>query len=394
MKARLLEISEKESSIHGGRREFKAVLLTIHNDIKETNENGIHWERKYVEAHMQSVIGMGFFASFCDDDKRIPVDHGLTEVREINEKPTAIFENSECVGTFTNAYITDMMLDGKMQTVLVGEGNVYYQRYPNFADYLRDAVITEGIKGSIEIIGLDENDNTIIYAEENPTEEYRTPMEFEFSGYVPLTVQEGDRNAYILEAAQKNNAEDTNQNKEEINMDFEAIKQLIETTISSVLDTSADLNARIAELDQIINSKDEEIATLTSQVDELNEKLSTYTGTITELEQNMEPLQTELNEIKGQQAIAEMESALADFSNEQKEYASVEIESFKNDPLNGDVEAIKTKIYAGIGAKKISDDKADAEAKVAEINAKKADEDKLDIFGVIIDDTIDVEEIL
>ena len=80
-----------------------------------------------------------------------------------------------------------------------------------------------------------------------------------------------------------------------------------------------------------------------------------------------------------------MNSAIADFSDEEKAYAQAEIEAFTADPINCEINSVVNKIWEGIGKKAKEDAKIVAEqnasnnevddifAEVSEINS--ADED-------------------
>ena len=99
MSIKILEMSNR--SDRGGRKKIRMALLTIHQNPTETNENGIHWDENYVRANMDSLSGMPICASFLDEDKEIPFDHGLTEIREVeNGVKDAFYENSEVVGIY------------------------------------------------------------------------------------------------------------------------------------------------------------------------------------------------------------------------------------------------------------------------------------------------------
>ena len=126
---KVLELSSKSSK--GGRRKIKMVLLTIHND-GETNLNGISWKEEYVLNNLDSIKGIPICASFIDEDKETPFDHGYTETVEIGDgKSEPLFINSECCGVIEDAKIEDLEIDGETNRVLVGYGVLFYQIYKN-----------------------------------------------------------------------------------------------------------------------------------------------------------------------------------------------------------------------------------------------------------------------
>ena len=75
-----------------------------------------------------------------------------------------------------------------------------------------------------------------------------------------------------------------------------------------------------------------------------------------------------------------MNTALANFTDEQKEYAKAEIEAFNADPIKSEINSITAKIYEGIGKATIASEAEKAKI-IAEQNSKK-----IDIFADV-DDT-------
>ena len=72
-----------------------------------------------------------------------------------------------------------------------------------------------------------------------------------------------------------------------------------------------------------------------------------------------------------------MGDAISNFSDEEKDYAKAEIDAFKENPENIEINSIVSKIYEGIGKTA----KADSEKQIAEQNAANV---KLeDIFSVV-----------
>ena len=227
----ILEISKRSSK--GGRIKIKIALLKIHDDIEETNKNGLHWKEEYVQNALDSIKMMPICASFCDDDKRVPYDHGFTG-EEVGEDGVhePIFENSETVGSFEYGAIETVSINGVDTKVLCGYGVLFNQRYPSFVKWVRENYALNKVDTSIEIMGLPFNDNKIIYEETNPTDEYRTPKDFLFSASAILSVSPADDNAIVLEVAQKQE----NKKEENKNMEFtiDDIKTTIQATITEL----------------------------------------------------------------------------------------------------------------------------------------------------------------
>lgn len=370
MLGNILEISNKSSK--NGRVPIKVALLKIHEDAKETNKNGLHWKKEYVLNALDSTKDMPFCAEL-DSEKEIPFGHGLTgEELNSNGVKEPIFENSVVVGVCENASIETIKdSNGNDIEAVCANGYLFNQRYPKFVKWIRKNYTQGNVDTSIEIMGTNENDNKIVYEEDTPTDKYRTPKEFVFSGSAFLGITPADDNAILLEISEKK------QNKEEkINMDFnmDEIKTLIQNTISECNNKVETFTNQIAELNEQIVAKDAEIVEKDNKIVELNATVEQVQKALDDLKKEhetywseREALEKELGELKAKQRLGELNSAIENFSDDEKKYAEVEINSFNEDPMNGDIDAIVGKIYAGIGQ---ASKKASEEAKIAETNSK------------------------
>lgn len=391
MLGKILEISKQTSK--GGRVPIKIALLKIHEDEKETNKNGLHWKEEYVLNAIDSVKLMPICASFCDETKSTPLDHGLTGEEIDNDGVREpLFENSETVGCFESADIEDVNVNGNDIRALVANGFLYNQRYPNFVKWVRQNKVLGNVDSSIEIMGLETNDNKIVYEESEPKDEFRTPKEFVFSGTSILSVPPADDNAIVLEVAQKQ------ENKEDKTLDEKELKELIQSTISETNSKNEELLAKITELNSTISEKDSVIAEKEEKIVELNATVEQVQKALDDLKKEHETywaerdaLEKELGTLKAKARIGELNTAIEGFSDEEKKYAESEINSFNEKPLEGNIDAIVDKIYAGIGQ---ASKKADAEAKVAEQNSAKENKDNevIDIFSEMCSETQDNEE--
>lgn len=391
MLGKILEISKQTSK--GGRVPIKIALLKIHEDDKETNKNGLHWKEEYVLNAIDSVKLMPICASFCDETKSTPLDHGLTGEEIDNDGVREpLFENSETVGCFESANIEDVNVNGNDIRALVANGFLYNQRYPNFVKWVRQNKALGNVDSSIEIMGLETNDNKIVYEESEPKNEFRTPKEFVFSGTSILSVSPADDNAIVLEVAQKQ------ENKEDKTLDEKELKELIQSTISETNSKNEELLAKITELNSTISEKDSVIAEKEEKIVELNATVEQVQKALDDLKKEHETywaerdaLEKELGTLKAKARIGELNTAIEGFSDEEKKYAESEINSFNEKPLEGNIDAIVDKIYAGIGQ---ASKKADAEAKVAEQNSAKENKDNevIDIFSEMCSETQDNEE--
>lgn len=391
MLGKILEISKQTSK--GGRVPIKIALLKIHEDEKETNKNGLHWKEEYVLNAIDSVKLMPICASFCDETKSTPLDHGLTGEEIDNDGVREpLFENSETVGCFESANIEDVNINGNDIRALVANGFLYNQRYPNFVKWVRQNKALGNVDSSIEIMGLETNDNKIVYEESEPKDEFRTPKEFVFSGTSILSVSPADDNAIVLEVAQKQ------ENKEDKTLDEKELKELIQSTISETNSKNEELLAKITELNSTISEKDSVIAEKEEKIVELNATVEQVQKALDDLKKEHETywaerdaLEKELGALKAKARIGELDAAIEGFSDEEKKYAESEINSFNEKPLEGNIDAIVDKIYTGIGQ---ASKKADAEAKVAEQNSAKENKDNevIDIFSEMCSETQDDNE--
>lgn len=367
---KVLEMSKRMSK--GGRKRIRMVLLTIHKD-GEMNKNGITWEEQNVLNNLESIKNIPICATFIDEDKTILFDHGYTETVELDDgKSEPLFNNSEVVGTIEKAKIEDLEIDGEVRRVLVGYGYLYCQRYFALCEKLMEDIAMSSVKSSIEVMGKEENNSKIVY-DGGYKEKGRKPSSFDFSATCLLGVEEADDSCYVLEVAE-------NQNKEEQKtMGEKEMRELITSVITETNSKNDELNTKIEELNSTIESKDAEIKELNDKVNANADADKEKDEKIEELTKKNEELEKELNECKKAEKKAALDKAIGEFSEDEQKYAESEINSFRENPLEGDVDAVVNAIHAGIGR---ASKKAEADAKVAEQNAKKEDAD-LDIFSEV-----------
>ena len=406
MKNHILEINKRMSK--GGRKNIRMVLLTIHKE-GEMNRNGITWIEQYVQDNLESIKGIPICASFLDESKEDLYDHGYTETIELEDgKSEPLFLNSESVGVIEDAKIEELEIDGETKKVLVGYGYIFCQRYPNLCEKLE----TTQVKSSIEIMGKEQNDRKIIY-DGGYKEKGRKPMEFDFSGTCLLAVLEADENCYVLEVAE-------NMNKEEKTniMDEKELKELIQTTISETNSKNDELNAQIAELNSQLEAKDTTISELNASVEQLQATLKKLEDDQRTYWEEREILEKELAKAKVAEKLAELDSALSEFNEDEKKCAEEDIENLKAnlnackkednacgdkkemgackkeldeckkelDNATSEINSIVDKICRNIVT---NQKKAEAEAKVAEQNSAKEQKDieTVDIFSEMCSET-------
>lgn len=404
----ILEVSKKISK--GGRVPIKIVLHKIHKNPTETNKNGIHWKREYVEKAMPSAEGIPICAEFIDqDEKDVPLGHGLTGTmvnKDGHEEP--VFLNSDTVGVIDSVSIEEVENENDDSNLfLVGTGYLFIQRYPKFVQWVRDNYAVNGVETSIEIIGFPENDNKIIYEEDEPTQDMRTPMQYVYSGCAVLSVEAADEDAIVLEISQKQNRK-----KEEQFMEFnmDEVKSVISKTItelSSKEEAHASeiqkLNNQISELNSQIEAKDSVIAEKDATISELNASVADMKKLLDEMKEDQETywaerqiLEQEIAKAKIAEKLAELDDAMGEFNEVEKEVAKDDIaelqkkieECKKKEELcevTSEINSIKSKICMAIVEKQKADKKE--KAKISEQNSHEEKVNIEDIFAEMCSET-------
>lgn len=370
------ELSNKKTKT--GRRKFKQILYEIYPDdclVNNTgtkyNQNGCTFIRKYCEKSLNSVKDMSLTVEFVDDSETEIIGHGCTGL--IDGLP--IFEDATVVGHFTNGYISDIEIDGETHTVCIGEGLIDEMRYPHFVKMLEDKINNgEFPKGSIEIYKTPENDS-IVYLD-GWKEKGRVPVEFIHSGFTLLGIEPACSIASILEM---------NNKKEEKVMDEKVmsnITETIRTVITETVVTKENYEHQITELNSVIAEKDNEISELNARIEALTSEKNDAIVAKETAESATEQLTTELNEVKCEKAVGELNEKLSVFSKEQIAYANSEIEAFKQNPLVSEVNSVVSKIYEGIGKAKVESEKMSNE-----LNS----DNSFDIFSPMLTEDLKVD---
>lgn len=351
----IIEMGSRKTK--GGRRYIKMALHTIHENEEDVQGNGLHWVEKYVLNNIDTAVNMPICVEFADDTKTFPIGHGYTDqIQDENGNPMPIFENSEVVGTIEKAQIETITVNDSNVKVLVGEGYLFDQRYPNFVKWLKENMATNSIKSSIELVGTEENNNQIVYDGE-ATAEYRTPMIYSYSGTAILSVKEADENAVVLEAASLNK---NNNVESEVNeMDEKTLGLIADAVKGAVTETNsknAEYEAKITELNQTIADKDSKIAELNASVAEIQAAIDSVKAEMEQKSRELDAaweekaaLERALGEAKAKERLGELNTAIAGFTDEQKGFAKDEIEKFNADPVNSEINSVVDAIYRGIG---------------------------------------------
>lgn len=388
------EISSKQSK--NGRRKFKAILYTIFPDscVDEVNQvgtmynkNGITWLREYSEKALPSIEGMSLRVEFIDDERTEILGHGDTDI--VDGEP--VYEDAVVIGTFTKGYIDEVEIDGEVKTVCIGEGEIDSQCYHNYVTKLDEDILNDIYpSGSIEIMRTEDND-AIVY-KYGYKEKGRIPTEFIHSGYALLGVAPADDTAKLIELNEKY--------KEDLNeMDELQIKALVAQVVNEMASHTAEINAvkteyeaQIAELNEALETattEKNEIEASSQQIQEALDKLRAEWDELdkkwNELWEENKVLQKALAETQARERISEMNTAISEFSDEEKAYAQAEIDAFTADPVASEINSVVNKIWEGIGkAAKAAD------ARVAEQNSAAVDIE--DIFSEVEPAAADFED--
>lgn len=384
MKLNIIEICKKQDK--NGRRKFKAVLHEIFPNecIGEDGlgvmyqDNGITWIEEYCNKALPTISGMSIRVQFLDDERTQIYGHGETDLTGEKVEGLPLFENATLVGHFEKGYITDIEDNGVTKRVCIGEGILDEMCYPNFVHWLEEQIASgDSVFGSIEIFKTSGNEGIVYLNGHKGDEIGRVPMDFMYSGFAMLDCcVPADKSSKLLELNQKMEVE--TMNEEMMNQINEAVK----SSISASMDKSSEFEAKISELNSIVEKKDEEIATLNKNIADLTTALEAIKGEQESYWAERDAIERELGELKAAKRIAELDDALAQFTEEETKVAEENICKFKDDPINSGieinsiVEAIKVNCYD-------VQKKAEIEAKeIAEINSKKDKGIEVDsIFG-------------
>lgn len=365
----IFELSNKKYK--NGRRPFTAILYELQppesvvDDVgTKFNKNGITFLEEYSAQQLESIKDMSVTVEFLDEERTMISGHGETGI----EDGFPVFDNATTVGHFTKGYIDDVEINGETKRCVLGKGFLDEMRYKPFIESLETEINNgNSVDGSIEIYRSEGNEN-IVY-KKGWIPQGRIPTEFIHSGWA-MVLNPADVNSTLLELNSKN------KNKEELEMDEKTMRDVIVNAINETNSKNDELNATIAELNSTIESRDAEIVELNATVEQVQKALDDLKKEHETYWAERDALEKELGALKAKARIGELNSAIEGFSEDEKKYAESEINSFNEDPMAGDVDAIVSKIYAGIG-------QASKEtAKVAEQNSAN-NETELDIFSEI-----------
>ena len=376
---------------------LKAFTLIIHEIYDEstfddatgtannTNANGSAWREKWVRKNMDTMIGKSIRCEFLNEDRDELHGHGMSGYRREDDIP--LFEDATMVGYFTEVEIVDAEEneDG-VAKYLVGHGYIDALCYPNLVDKLNeDLAYGEPTEGSVEI--LRESDKEEITYEYGYHEDQRIPMEYVYSGYAWLGIPPASKQAVLMEL----NSKEDNQTMDETT---------VKSVVAEVMSMQAEIEKCKRECEEKVSDANAMVESVTAEKEEISanckkiqealnaaqEELKNKYDEIESCYAEIDTLRKALGEAKAKERIGEMNAAIAEFSETEREYAKAEIEAFETDPMACEINSIVSKIYEGIG--KTARETA---AKVtAEQNSAK--DDSADIFcEVIMSGSVDAD---
>ena len=387
------ELSEKKYK--NGRRAFTAVLYELQppecvvDDVgTKYNKNGITFLEEYCAPQLDSIKDMSVTVEFLDDERTQISGHGLTGI----EDGMPVFDNATIVGHFTEGYIQDIETDDGTKRVVIGKGYLDEMRYHAFVEQLETDVNNGvSVEGSIEIYKSEGNDG-IVY-KNGYLDKGRIPIDFVHSGWSMVT-SAADSTSTLIELNEKKQQKEEN----EI-MDINEVKEAIQSTILELNDKTQSYETKIAELNTKIEEKDAEIEEKNNTISELNASIEKIQAALDKLNKDCETywaereiLERELAKAKVAEKLGELNSALGEFNDEEKEIAKDDIEKLTTeinsaekkealDNVTSEINSIKSKICMNIVAKQ---KQAEAESqRVSELNAKNSEHDVDDIFSEI-----------
>ena len=364
--APIYEISS-ENKI-AGRRPIKVVLHEIFPDNTRWQENGISWKEEYVQANLHSVVGMSIVAEFLTEDRDVPYNHGMTDVREEDKLP--LFEDATMVGHFDKAYVDDVEIGGVTKRCLVAEGTLDEMRYPKFVAWLRENMADSVVKGSVEIVGKPEHDGYIIYSG-GWKEEGRVPQYYDYSGYAILSVKPADEAAIVMELNNKK------LDKEDGTMDEKTKNELMAAVTGAVSEVNSKWEEYWAKVDTLlaeISQLKADIAQKEADIKQLQADYDKEAAAKEAAEASLVEANAKITEMQNAAAVAELNAALAPYTEEQRAVAKEDIDAFNSNPGSVEINSIVGKICTAMV-------QAVRESKIAETNAAS----QIDVFGMTDD---------
>lgn len=323
--------TNEEISING-RLYFDYVVLTIHEDKTQYQDNLICWLEENVQRNLVSAQNMPMVAQFIDSDKSEPLGHGYATHR--NGKPVIV--DSEQVGSAIKAEIKEVDVGGKKVKALVATAYLNELRYPQLCQWVKARMFDkQPIATSVEIFAKKGNNTIISETVEVDGKEICVPVDFDFGGSAILTMTPADENAIILEIF---NSRVNIDNMKEENKNMKTVEEL-----TAKLEAA---NTKISEFEGKLNTLETEKTELTTKVTDLEAEKSTLEEVKTTLETEKTELETKVTELETEkeelskfkddteksELIGSLEEEIKDYDADLIEEVKDEIADFKAEP--------------------------------------------------------------
>ena len=176
-------------------------------------------------------------------------------------------------------------------------------------------------------------------------------------------------------------------------MDKNELMTAVREVFNEFNSKESEINAELDKANSTIIDKDKELAAKEEEICSLNDKVAKLEKALEDIEREQktkwaeyEAVMKELGELKTKQRLGELDDALGDYSDDERKYAESEINEFRENPMDGNIDTILSKICVGIVAKQKED------ARVSEQNARVENTDVSDIFSdVNMDESENIE---
>ena len=358
---------ELSSQAVNGRRYIKFVVHEIFNDDSSWQDNGISWLESYTQQNMQTAINMSITAELLD--REVPLNHGFTDIKD----GMPVFENAAVVGHTHNAFIEQLELNGRLVKALICEGTLDEMRYPRFVAWLESqAANKEIVTGSVEISSKVKGEPIVYEGGYKPLG--RKPQIYDYTGFSIITVKPANSSAIMLELNNNTNKEDVVVDEKMLKAEFEALSDKI-----AELNTLAAKDSEINSLNTALAEKDSKITELLGEIEKANAAIEEKGAEVSKLNETISELNGKVAEVEKKQLVSELNTAIASFSDEQKECVKDRIEVFSANPIQAEIDSIVSAIKVGIADKVIEA----ASKRVSEQNSAKTPFEFVDIFGNI-----------
>ena len=363
----IFELSTKKYK--NGRRPFVATLYELQppecvvDDVgTKYNKNGITFLEEYASKELDSIKDMSVRVEFIDEDRTMISGHGETGI--VNDMP--VFEKATVIGHCTEGYIDDVIIDGETKRCVCAKGYLDEMCYPDFVASLENDLNNGiAIEGSIEIYKTKDND-AIVY-KKGWIEKGRIPTEYIHSGW-DMVMSPADPASTLLEL---NNTK--KEEKTKMDFDINEIKSVIKSTMVEINNKDdahnneiKELNSQISELNSQLEAKDAVITEKDSTISELNASIEDMQKLLDKMKEDQktyweerELLEQEIVKAKVAEKLAELDSTLGEFNEDETAVAQDDIDKLKEninsckkrDELNNvssEINAIKSKICMAI----------------------------------------------